>query len=277
MEKILLVGSIVLGVAAVLIAQQPTDSYMTGITLFSGKGCPVFIGRVSSGSPAERAGIRPGDRLVAVGGVHVSEGGEAGRLLRSNAPTPVALMLSRDGKEIEVVSEFEKRSSILAKSGMKALSGAIVPVDTTQAEVDRMLAFDGQRYLARVFPTHYPAHPELFYAGFEIFVLRDPPQVTVGGIEDGPASKAGLHWGDVLVSVNDTPVAGKTPSELEQLFSATQPATVRLQIERLGLSRTFEIHLEKAGEVARRNGKRFVDGQIVPIWATHTDLHCFVD
>lgn len=277
MGRILLAGSIVLGVAAALVAQQPADPYSTGITLLSGKGCPVFIGGVSSGSPAERAGIHPGDRLMAVGGVRVREPGEAGRLLRSSAPTPVALTISHGGKEIEVTSEFEKRSSILAKNGMKALSGAIVPLDTTQAEVDRMLAFDGQRCLARVFPTHYPARPELFYAGFEIFVLRDPPQVTVGGIEDGPASKAGLHWGDVLLSVNDTPVAGKTPSELEQLFSATRPATMHLQIDRLGSSRTFEIHLEKAGDVARRNGKRFVDDQIVPIWATDTDLPCLRD
>ncbi len=277
MGRILLAGSIVLGVAAALVAQQPADPYSTGITLLSGKGCPVFIDGVSSGSPAERAGIHPGDLLVAVGGVHVSEPGGAARRLRSSAPTPVALTLSRGGKAFEVVSAFEKESSILAKSGMKALSGAIVPLDTTQAEVDRMLAFDGQRCLARVFPTHYPAKPELFYAGFEIFVLRDPPQVTVGGIEDGPASRAGLHWGDVLVSVNDTPVAGKTPAELEQLFSATQPATVRLQIDRLGSSRTFEIHLEKAGDVARRNGKRFVDDQIVPIWATDTDLPCLRD
>ena len=75
------------------------------------------------------------------------------------------------GKEMEVVSEVEKRSSIVARTGKKILSGAIVPPDTTQEEVDRMLSFDGQRYTARVFPTHYPAQPGLFYAGFEIFVL----------------------------------------------------------------------------------------------------------
>lgn len=87
-----------------------------------------------------------------------------------------------------------------------------------------MLAFDGRRLVARVFPTHYPASPEVFYAGLELFVLRDPTQVTVGGIQDGPASKAGIHWGDVLISVNEVPLAGKTPCELEQIFTATQPA-----------------------------------------------------
>jgi len=143
------------------------------------------------------------------------------------------------------VSEVEKRSSIVARTGKKILSGAIVPPDTTQEEVDRMLSFDGHRYTARVFPTHYPAQPGLFYAGFEIFVLHDPVEITVGGIEDGPAARVGVHWGDVLLSVNGTSVSGKTPSELESLFSATRLSTMRLEIDRLGSRKTFEMQLEK--------------------------------
>jgi hypothetical protein len=139
-----------------------------------------------------------------------------------------------------------------------------------------MLAFDGRRYVARVFPTHYPAASELFYAGFEIFVLRDPTQVTVGGMEEGPASKAGVHWGDVLISVNEVPVAGKTPSELEQMFSDTRPVRMHLQVDRLGSVKTFEFPIETAAEIARKNGNRFVDSHLVPIWATDQDLHCFL-
>ena len=141
------------------------------MTLFGRKGCPVFVGAVSPGSPANRAGIRPGDRLLAVAGTRVGDLEEAARLFPSNAQTAVTLTLMRCGKEMEVVSEVEKRSSIVARTGKKILSGAIVPPDTTQEEVDRMLSFDGHRYTARVFPTHYPAQPGLFYAGFEIFVL----------------------------------------------------------------------------------------------------------
>lgn len=272
----LFITSIALGLAAAVSAQQPADPYLTGLTLLSPKGCPVFVGNVVPGSPGERAGILPGDRLLAVAGTHVGDLGEAARLLRSVGPTTIVLTLSRSGKEIELASEVERRSSIFGRNGHKVSSGVIVPADTLQEEVERMLAFDGRRYVARVFPTHYPARPDLFYAGFEIFVLRDPTQTTVGGIEEGPASKAGVHWGDVLLSVNDVPVAGKSPSELEQMFSAAQPATMRLQIDRLGTVKKFEIKLEKAGEVARQNGQRFVDGQIVPIWATDTDLHCFL-
>jgi C-terminal processing protease CtpA/Prc len=277
LKRIPFVGLIILGFASVANAQQAADPYSTGITLLGHKGCPVFVGAVSPGSPADRAGARPGDRLLAVAGTRVGDLEEAARLFRSNGQNPVVLTLLRSGKEVEVVSGVEKRSSIFARNGKKIISGVIVPDDTTLPEVDRMLNFNGQRYTARVFPTHYPVQPALFYAGFEIFVLHDPVQVTVGGIEDGPASRAGVHWGDVLLSVNGTSVSGKTPSELESLFSATQPVTMRLEIDRVGSRKTFEIQLEKAEDVARQNGKRFVEGKLVPIWSTDAELHCFLN
>lgn len=274
--RMLCVVSIALVLGASAGAQESVDPYSIGMTLWSPDGCPIFVGEVAAGSPAERAGVRAGDHLLAVDGTHVGEGSQASQLLKSNTPTTVTLTLLRDGKQIEVVSGREKRSSF-NKAGYKTISGLIVPIDTTQAEVDRTLAFDGRRLAARVFPTHYSANPELFYAGFEMLVLRDPTQVTVGGIEDGPASKAGIHQLDVLVSVNGVPIARKTPSELEQMFSATQPAQMRIQIDRLGAVKTFEFHLQRAGEIARQNGHRFVDGHPVPVWAAGQDVHCFLN
>ena len=193
--RVLFMVSIALVLGTSVRAQQPAEPYFVGMTLWSPNGCPIFVGEVAAGSPAERAGIQAGDHLLAVDGTRVTKGAQASQLLRADLPTAVTLTLLRDGKEIKVVSERAKRSSFYTKSGYKMISGSIVPIDTTQAEVDHMNAFDGRRIVARVFPTHYPAKPELFYAGFEIFVLRDPAQVVVGGIEEGPASRAGVHWG----------------------------------------------------------------------------------
>jgi C-terminal processing protease CtpA/Prc len=138
-----------------------------------------------------------------------------------------------------------------------------------------MLSFDGRRFVGRVFTrTHYPQSAELFYGGFEMFMLRDPVEVAVGGIEDGPAARTGVHWGDVVISVNATPTAGKTEAELESLFSAAGPAAMHLQVDRLGLRKTSDFRLEKAEDVARENGKRFLHGQIVPSWASEKDLPC---
>jgi len=274
--RLLLIVSIALAFPASVRSQQTADPDSTGFTIVYPAGCPVFVGGVVAGSPGDRAGMRGGDRLLAVNGTPVIDGPQAGRLLWPGSPAGVTLTLLRDGKEIEVIAGREKQSTILARVGQRAVSGVIVPNDTTQAEVDRMLSFDGQRYVARVFPTHYPADPELYYAGFEIFLLRDPTQAAVGGIEQGPAAKAGVHWGDVILAANDVPVAGKTPAELEQMFSAPKPMPMRLKIDRLGTVRTFEFRLEKASDVARQSGRRLVDGHLVPSGIADTDVHCFL-
>lgn len=44
-----------------------------GFNLFAGKARPgQFIGKVDAGSPAEDAGLLPGDRIVEVNGINVS-------------------------------------------------------------------------------------------------------------------------------------------------------------------------------------------------------------
>lgn len=190
------------------------------------------------------------------------------QLIRSSESEPIKWTLLRDGKELETVSERERRSVLVARSGKS---------DPTKAEVDRMEALDPSRIVDAVFePFHYPANPELFYGGFVIFLLRNPNQAMVGGIEDGPASKVGVRWGDILLAVNGTPIEGKTPAQLEQMFSATEPARRRLTFESFGSVKTVEFRLEKAGEIARENGQRFVGSQLVPAWVTEEDLPCFL-
>lgn len=257
-------------------AQETGSSYLTGMTLSGPVGCPVFVDGITSGSPAERAGIQVGDQVLRVDGTPVNNLEQAAGLLRSDRPKPVGLTLGRAGKEVRTVSQRQKQSVIFANAGKKMISGIAVPFDATQAEIAQTLNVQSRRIIRRVFPSHYPLNPEVFYGGFEIFILRDPAQVTVGGIEDGPAANAGVHWGDALISVNGTPISGKTDAQLEALFSANEPATMHLQVNRAGSLRTFDFHLDRAGEIARKNGKRFVDGQLVPSWASDEYLHCFL-
>lgn len=257
--------------------QNEDDPYSIGVTLSSRAGCPVFVIGVSAESPAKHSGIQAGDKVLAVEGTPVKDLKTATNLLQSSGPTPVDVRLERGEKEVDVVVGREKRSAIYRQAGQNIMSGVIVPFGTTQAEVDRMLSFDGHRFVGRAFlATHYPRNPQLFYGGFEMFILRDPAQVTVGGIENGPAARAGVHWGDVVISVNGIPIAGKTATELESLFSAREPAIMHLQIDRLGSQKTFDFHLENAEDIAHQNGKQFVDGQIVPLGISEEDLHCFL-
>jgi hypothetical protein len=50
---------------------------------------------------------------------------------------------------------------------------------------------------------------------------------------------------------------------------------MHLQIDRVGSLKNINFRLEKAEDIARENGKRFVNGEIVPLWANDKDLHCF--
>jgi C-terminal processing protease CtpA/Prc len=258
--------------------QVPRDPFSIGVTIVSHMGCPVFVGSVDVGSPAERSGIKGGDHILAVESTPISDIRTAAHLLQADRPGSVTVTLARGDQELSVVVERERRSEIYKRAGKHIISGVIVSPDTSRAEVDRMLSFDGHRFVGRVFmPTHYPRNSELFYGGFEMFMLRDPDQVMVAGIEDSPAARAGVHWGDVVVSVsvNGIPVTGKTVPELESLFLGQQSKLMNLQVDRLGSARTFEFRLERAADIARQNGKRFLDGKVVPLWASEKDLHCF--
>lgn len=256
--------------------QQTVDPYSTGMTLVNAAGCPIFVDDVLNGSPAQGAGIHPGDQILAVQGSPVKTLDQTGGLLLADRPDSVTLTLARNGKDFRVVVDRKKRSEIFAKAGKTIVDGLIVSPNTTQAEIDHMLSFQGDRIVDRVFPTHYPLDSQLFYGGFEIFLLRDPIQLTVGGIENGPAAKAGVHWGDALISVNGRSTSGKTVIQLEALFSSKEPASMHLQVERLGSPKSFDFRLERAEEIARANGNRLVNGQIVPAWVGKEYLHCFL-
>lgn len=79
-----------------------------------------------------------------------------------------------------------------------------------------------------------PRTSTFHYPGFEAFMLDNPAQVAVGGIEQGPASDAGVLWADVVVSVDGVSVAGKTASQLEDMLSGNEPRKMTIEIERCG-------------------------------------------
>lgn len=259
-------------------AQQGPEPYTIGASLFVNpmKGCPILVTTVWSNSPAERAGIRAGDRLLEVDGKNVSgmSSPELAKLLRSNQPGQVALELWRTGKEYKVLVEREKLSAILARAGKKRAGAYVVPLETSDAEVKRMEAEEERQIAHRVFPLHYPLNTDLYYGGFEIFIFADPPQVAVGGLEQGPASRAGIHQGDVIVSVNGIDPKGKSPEELETLFSSHQPKDITLVVDRITAIKTIKFHLEKTSEVLKENHNRLVNGKVIPDGGAVEDFRC---
>jgi S1-C subfamily serine protease len=231
-------------------------------------------------SPAETAGIAAGDHVLAVAGRDVSrlDSLQLGQLIRAEGPPELAIRLSRGGRAYTARVKRERLSAALARSGQKIVAGgAVFPADASEAEIARAAAFDGRRVQANVFPTHYPPDAASYYAGFELFVLRDPPEVMIGGVEDGPASRAGARWGDRIVSVDGVDPVGKTPAELERLFSGPRPRRMRLTLDRVGKLRTLQLDLERAADTLARNGLRLEKGKPVPAAFSPEDVRCLFE
>ncbi|MGW6942863.1 S41 family peptidase [Streptomyces xanthophaeus] len=80
------------------------DGSWTGVGIWAGRGPggTVAVDKVQPASPAARAGLRAGDRLLSVDGQAVTGLGvtDVVALLRGRAGTPVVLHLSRDGADL---------------------------------------------------------------------------------------------------------------------------------------------------------------------------------
>ncbi|MDN5363111.1 MAG: regulator of sigma protease [Eubacteriales bacterium] len=62
---------------------------------------PPVIGEVKAGFPAEKAGMKPGDRLVAVDGKKVEKWDQLLAVVRKKAGQPVRFTVIRDGRELQ--------------------------------------------------------------------------------------------------------------------------------------------------------------------------------
>ena len=278
-SRIPLIIAAIAAFSTMVLAQNSADPYAIGVTLTKGTqpSCPVFFSAVWNKSPAAKAGIKPGDILIAVNQAAVHMISDAAQRIASQTPGNVVLGIRRGDDTLAVTVTPARMGDVLRDDGFRMLDdGRIVPLEATEKDIAQM-TFDPERIVGRVFQrTHYPANFDMYYPGFEAFTLKDPQQVVIGGIETGPASDAGMRYGDVIVSVNGTSVVGKSASELEAMLSSTHPASLSLLIERAGDRKQTSFPLQRASDVLKRNGKKFVNSKILPAWAPDAYQSCFM-
>jgi serine protease Do len=147
-----------------------------------GKPVGALVQNVESGSPADKAGVEPGDIITRVDGKTVEKSGDLPRIIGSTAPgTKSTLQVFRRGstKDLTVtVAEFEPdRPTRRAQSegepdGASKNALGITAVDLTAAQRRELKVEGGVRVQA----------------------------------VDGPAARAGLREGDVILAIDNTEI-----------------------------------------------------------------------
>jgi serine protease Do len=182
--------------------QAVTPELAKAFGLKENKG--ALVAQVSPGSPAEKAGIEPGDIILEFDGKKISEANDLSRIVAS---TPVgkmiALKLSREGKVIDrslKVGEMEEKGETpRASSSHKSLG---IAVQNLTPEIVQELG------------------------------LKNAAGVVVTRVEPGsPAAEGGLQEGDVIREVNRKPVKS-TEDFVQKLEKAKDQNTVLLFIQR---------------------------------------------
>jgi C-terminal processing protease CtpA/Prc len=221
--------------------------------------------------------------LIAIDGAEITDLKSTAHLT-SSEQKPVTLTLRRDEKPLVVTVQREESATLLRKAGWKILpDGTWVRADSTDAEIKYLI---GEMVFAEspaeiqdrsvAFPEqHYPVNKELYYPGFEVFLFDKGEHIIVGGMEDGPASRAGLRWGDRIVAINSVDPRGKSAAEIESMLSSIKLASISLTISRGEAPKTFTFALAQAATVLRENRWRVVNGELVPLWSPDKYLSCW--
>jgi len=202
--------------------QGITPAIAKSLGLNSDQPSGALVASVTTNSPAAKAGIKQGDVITAAGGHPVKQVGDLPRIVAGTPPgQQLDLTILRSGKEMKLAVPLGE----LSESPKQAAA-------VTQDE-DRTGALGLQLSTAT---------PELRR---QYRIPKEVEGVVITRVADqSPAESAGLQPGDVLVSVDQTPV--ETPSKAaEQLKEASARGNVLLLVNRKGSSQFVGISVNR--------------------------------
>ncbi len=188
--------------------QNVDENMAKALGLKNAKG--ALIGSVMPDEPAEKAGLRAGDVIVAVNGKSIADASELTRTVAKMKPNAKPeLTVMRDGEEKKIKVKLGERSSHVAGSAKTEQSesdGLGVAIKPLTPEDARALRIKGD--------------------------VKGLLIVEVKG--ESPAAEAGLRSGDVILSANLKPVT--TPDQLGDILKneGKKRGAVMLQVNRRG-------------------------------------------
>ena len=177
-------GHVVLGYLGVGIQPMTADLARASDLRESG----ALVSSVGEGSPAAKAGVKPGDVITEYGGRQVARAEDLPRAVAESAVGgEVPLTVLRDGKPVTLRTTIAKLDETEAPAA-KGTKGAPESKETLGLSIQPLT------------PAETREHG-----------LGDRGGVLVRGVQDGsPAANAGLRAGDVITEINRAPSRTRT-------------------------------------------------------------------
>jgi C-terminal processing protease CtpA/Prc len=186
----------------------------------------VLVGDVSEDSPAEKAGIKEDDVIQYFNGDKIRRTQDLIRRVRETKPgTKVKIGLVRESKTMEVEAEIGRlhRSEIIVGG-----------------RDERRFRNSGRGGRALGVRLH-DLNPDLS----EYFKVKEDEGALVTEVEDdGPAEKAGIKAGDVLIQIDGDPVTG-SEDVAEILSGRDEGDEVEITLIRKGIRQTVKAEVEE--------------------------------
>ncbi|WP_456431918.1 RIP metalloprotease RseP [Thermosulfuriphilus sp.] len=205
-------GNKPLGQRFLIVAAGPLSNLLLAWFLFAGtflfSGIPYLlpvVAQVQPGSPAEAAGIAPGDKIIAVDGRLVDRWEEVSKAIKKGGKRPIRLKIERDGKilELKVIPEIKKVKNIFGEEIAVPIIGITAAGKFAKEKVGPFEALKeaGERTWAII---------SLTVQGFIKLIQRVIPFSTLGGPiliaqmagEQARAGLANLAFFTGVLSVN---------------------------------------------------------------------------
>ena len=199
----------------------------------------VHITEVKEGSPAEKAGLREGDKIVEVDNRPVDDDGDIRRIIRNLEPgDTVQVEVMRDGKKKTVTATLGEAKEVFWKEGL--FPGWNEAFDPRQFRIQGM----SRTYLG----VRVQGMTEELRSYFKAPRGRG---VLISRVEeDTPAGKAGLRAGDVIIAVDGKGIAAQ--GDIGSALSDREPGdTVTVKIVRDGVEKTIDVEVAERPERKR--------------------------
>lgn len=213
-EQIKKTGSVQRGQVGVEVGIVDADT-VAGFGLPDSRG--ALVNRVLAGSPAERAGIEPGDVIRAVDGTPINTSSDLPPLVGNKAPgTRVTLSVFREGRARDINVTLSELGD--ATAGAATSRGGQDRATPSAPQTENALGIIGR---------------DLQPAQRRQYGLSDDEGVLIAGVGRGAAANAGIATGDVVLRVGRTPV--DSASALDRALAGVKPGdTVMLLVRGRG-------------------------------------------